>query len=569
MTKLPLLAASLLVVGACSDRSLKDAPVRDANPPLLHIITPDRGAVDDDGSATVHVTGTATDAESGIDTLSINGQTVPVGLDGSFAVDLPVEPGITLIMSGVSDKAGNFAHDTRAVMAGTMVPIETPVTGGMVMQLQSGAFDVMGQVGAKIVDQTDFTPIAAAANPVVNVGPGSCLYAQVDVDAVKKGDVTIALSPVDGGVQADVTINNLEVDTTVPFDVACFDSSTDVTMWADAFHLSATMAVGLDDTGALAASVVDSSDSFDNFQMDTVLPDVIDGLIAGPVSDYLTSTIADQIKQKLPDMVKGLIGDIGQDKQVPVLGQTLSIGIHPTQVDFTSAGATITLDSQMYIANETNGMSYVQTPVAAPTFGANADAQAVNLALADDALNQVFASFWAAGVLDQTVQVNSSDYAGIGVVFDAVQVKADLPPYVEALPDGQGLRVMFGDIEASFLRKDDVGDHYGVVTKLAISGKVTLQAAVSAQNTMSLSTSNIITWVDVLDEGVTGGNPLDDATVEALGSFAAKGLIGYVSTLASSIPIPSYQGATLTNGTIKTGESDGGYLLVGGDLVMQ
>jgi hypothetical protein len=189
------------------------------------------------------------------------------------------------------------------------------------------------------------------------------------------------------------------------------------------------------------------------------------------------------------------------------------------------------------------------------------------MAVADDVLNQVFASYWAAGALDQTIPVDSSSYAGVGIVFDAVQVKADLPPYVEALPNGQGLRVQFGDIEASFLRHN--GEVEDVVTRIVVSGKVTLDASIDGNNKFALGTSDIITFVDVLSEGVTGGNPLDDATVETLGSFAAKGLLGYVANLVSAVPMPSYQGATLTNGRITTGDADGGYLLLGGDLVMQ
>src|SRR6185503_1182800 len=96
----------------------------DHTPPVIEVTSPPRGTVTEDTSVTV--AGTVTDGESAV-AVKVNGQPVPVNPDGSFSTTIEVGDGITLFDTIATDAGGNEANDARAVLAGTLVPQETPV----------------------------------------------------------------------------------------------------------------------------------------------------------------------------------------------------------------------------------------------------------------------------------------------------------------------------------------------------------------------------------------------------------------------------------------------------------
>src|SRR5205823_2850379 len=143
----------------------------------------------------------------------------------------------------------------------------------------------------------------------------------------------------------------------------------------------------------------------------------------------------------------------------------------------------------------------------------------------------------------------------LGVLFDRVGLSMRLPPVVSALPGG--VQIAAGDVECAFYKKGQV------VTRLSMSAQTTLAAAIVG-NKLSLTASDPVVWLDVLSDGVSGTNPLDYAIVRQLGSFAARNLVGFVTSLVGKLPIPSVDGIAIANAQVTTG--GGGYLLVSGDL---
>src|SRR5690606_8724167 len=116
-----------------------DGAKRDITPPTIVIDVPQRGTLAE--GTRVVVSGRATDVESDISQVTINGQSTSVGPDGSFSLELEVAEGITLIESIATDAAGNQATDARAVLAGTLVPQTTPVDDGVAAHLSGAAMD--------------------------------------------------------------------------------------------------------------------------------------------------------------------------------------------------------------------------------------------------------------------------------------------------------------------------------------------------------------------------------------------------------------------------------------------
>jgi len=93
--------------------SVRTKSTPDTTPPVLTIASPTNfETVNED---TVTVSGTATDGESGIDTVTVNGNSVTIGSDGSFSLDVSLSEGENAIKVIAIDKAGNKTTKTVIV----------------------------------------------------------------------------------------------------------------------------------------------------------------------------------------------------------------------------------------------------------------------------------------------------------------------------------------------------------------------------------------------------------------------------------------------------------------------
>lgn len=92
----------------------------DTDNPVLNVTSPTDGAIL--SSNTVPVSGTATDATSGIASLTVNGATVPVGTDGSFSANVAMPDGAGSITVTATDRAGNTTQVTRSITVDTSPP---------------------------------------------------------------------------------------------------------------------------------------------------------------------------------------------------------------------------------------------------------------------------------------------------------------------------------------------------------------------------------------------------------------------------------------------------------------
>src|SRR5262249_5531769 len=242
------------------------------------------------------------------------------------------------------------------------------------------------------------------------------------------------------------------------------------------------------------------------------------------------------------------------DTRVPVLDQELSITLRPTALAVDAGGLTVTLDSRIFVPGDT-GIVFLESAEHKPSLDGLAG-KAIRMGLADNGINQVLASLWGVGLLDQSFPVtDAGNYAGIGVLFDRVGLSMRLPPVVSALPGG--VQIAAGDVECAFYKNGQV------VTRLSMSAQTTLSAAIVG-NKLTLTATDPVVWLDVLSDGVSRTNPLDTSVVRQLGSFAASNMVGFVTSLVSKLPIPNVEGIAIANAQVTTG--GGGYLLVSGDL---
>ena len=170
----------------------------------------------------------------------------------------------------------------------------------------------------------------------------------------------------------------------------------------------------------------------------------------------------------------------------------------------------------------------------------------VELALADDTINQVMAGFWAAHALDKSIAKD------LGLA-DAITLHAMLPPVVSTGADG-AMHLTMGDLIAT-LSKAGVP-----VTTMAVNVEVALQASPSPIDPtvvkLSLGLPTIAT--DIIED--TSG--LDqDSLARLLPAMIQMQLDGFAPILGS-IPMPAVSGIRPVN--VQVGGSAGYIKLAAG-----
>ncbi len=447
------------------------------------------------------------------------------------------------------------------MLGGDLVPVESTVKDGFVVHLDATALRVGGQLAAKGLNGLDLTGLMKDLNPLVNI-PVPCLGARVDINKMSKGPVTISLVPVEGGLAIDAEIADVEVGVSVQYSLACEAGTANAAVHARRFRISGILGVGIDADGKVLVDTTETEASFEGFRLDSAfLPDEVTDFIETPVGDTLAAVIADQVQKQIPPLLRELIGE---DQTATVEGQYLHIGLVPTSLHFDTLGAKVVVDSRLYLEGSP-GAVFLSNPEARPTF-AGLPAKSMRIGMADDALNQLLSSIWSAGIFDRTFDVEAGDYAGQGVLFDRVELALRLPPVLTPLPGGGGVRITLGDVECHFIRARP-GEPVKTVTRLSLSAETTVNVVVK-DNRLSLTAGEPVVFLDFLTDGVTGHNPFNHASVQELGTFVAKNLLGYTSDLVSELPLPALEGMTIVDASVTTSEARG-YVVVSGSVALE
>ena len=538
-------------LGACSDQTLVDDPVRDSTAPLIAIITPTRGAVSGNVSA-VTVTGTVSDDDSGVASLTINGVNASIDSDGNFTAVVPTAPGTNILKTVATDNAGNQSSDTRSTLTGVLTPTNKPLENSLALSMSSQAFAAIGDAAANYVATADLTALMSSNNPVVNAGDPNgpdCLYITASLTYMDVGTSTINIVPVNGGLTLDVLLNDINIDIHSDYAAACINGHTDVTVHADSLHVTGMLNFANAGTD-FDITLQNSNVNFENLNIDaTGLPgDVLDLFTWTDTMNSIANWAAN--KFVAPAVNKGLAG-LNGTKTFTVLGKQVEMTVSPQVMNFTPAGAQIQLNTTVHVDGSDNGPGFVYTEDQLPTLDANGG---FKIAVADDLTNELLSSFWAANSMNEHIDFTTGSYGAVGQLFDSVDIVAMLPPTLTARNGELGLVV--GDLVATF----NLGDQ--AVTKIAINGSLSVKAS-EATGSMQMGVTNPDIKVDILKEGVTGTNALSSDAFAEIISFAATRLVGTAGSLMGSVKLPSVGGLTISSLSV---EGTDGYLMVDGVL---
>jgi hypothetical protein len=550
MRHLKLLGPIALVAFAgCADHAYDpDAPAIDPNAPRVHITSPMRGTNAGD-VAMLTVTGTASDDSGEVASVTVNDVPATLAGDGTWTAQVKLAPGTNLLHAIATDKQGNQGKESRAVVAGPQVTLARQVPDAITATISAQAFDAIGRGAAGFIKSGNLMTLVQGMNPVVDVGGGpDCLYGQASITSMSVDDADIVLSPQQGGIFLSGELTNVRVGMHLQWAVSCLDGSRDIVISASKVLVQGNLVVGIigrDFDIHLQNQNVQIT-GFD-LQLGGVPQTIIDMLsldtAMGPILGWATERFV------VPMLNKSLAG-LNDTKTIDVLGTQVDVDVKPSQIDFTNVGGKVLLHTTLRAHGDSGNFVFVQNTL--PTMDMSHGFQ---LAVADDAANQLLTSLWSAKGLDKTVELEGGSYGEIGKLYDSVELKVAVPPFVDA-SDGK-LTLTVGDMVGSF----KLGT--SVVTQVAINAQVELQVTKGMDGKLRFDVGTPTVYVDVIDEQIEGSNPLSNAQFEAIASFALTRIVAVGSGTVGAIPLPSVGGVSVTSLNI---EQQHGYLIVDGEV---
>jgi hypothetical protein len=537
----------IAALAGCTDKPYDpNAPALDPTAPRVHITTPERGTIAGDVH-TVTVTGTATD-DTAVASVTVNDVPATLAADGTWTATVPVKAGTNLLHAIAKDAQGNAGKESRAVVAGPMVALAQDVPQAITATLSAQTFNAIGKGTAGFLTSGDLAPMLGTA-PVMDLGNGpDCLYAKAWITSVTFGDADVTLAPQDGGLWLDVELDQANIGMHLEYAAACVDGSRDITIGASHISVSGNMTVGV--------AGHDFDIHLDNPNVNITGFNVELGGIPGAIVDMLSLDTAMgpilgwATERFVVPMLNNALAGLNNTKTMDVLGTMVDIDVKPDDIRFSSEGAVVILDTSLRAHGDAGDFVFTDNTVPAMDLS-----HGFQMAVADDAANQLFTSLWSAKALDKSIDLQNGSYGDIGKLYDSVQISAAVPPFVDA--SGDGLVLTVGDLVATFRNSDEV------VTEVAINAQVDLQVVKGQDGALRFDVGTPTTYVDVLDENVEGANQLSNAQFEAITSFALSRVIAVGSGSVGAIPLPSVGGVSVNNLTIA---EQTGYLVVDGEV---
>lgn len=557
MRNLGILATATLGLAAaligCADHPYDPgAPAIDPMAPRVHIVAPARGAFAGDVQ-TLTVTGTATDDSSAaLQGVQVNGVAAALAGDGSWTATIPVSPGTQLIHAEARDAQGNVGKESRAVVVGSLQPIAAPVPQAIAAALSAQTFGAIGRGITGFLQTGDLAAAVAPVNPVIDVGGGpDCNYVQAAIAQLSVGSASsVTLLPEPGGLALDVELDRVALGMHLGYSVVCLDGASDLTITASHIKVTGMLGVGVK-AGGFDIALTGQTVQLTGVTVDlTGLPGEVIGWL--DLDHALAGVVGWAARQLVVPALNSALGSLNDTRTVNVLGTPVDLHLAPARIAFDASGAVIVLDAALRARGDTGAPGYVVLPSQEP---AMSTARGFALAVADGAANQLLTSLWAAQGLDRSFDLTTGSYGDIGKLYDRVELAAQVPPSIAA--SGGALRLTIGDLIASFRNGD------ALATQIAVSAEVDVRVVADASGRPRLDVGTPTTYVDVLDDHVTGANVLSNAQFEVIASFALARVIAIGSGAIGAIPLPALGGVAVTDLAIT---AQTGYLVVNGDV---
>jgi hypothetical protein len=538
---------------ACSDEAYDpDAPAIDPNAPRVKITSPARGTFAGDIDK-ITVKGTAFD-DNAVTSVTVNGIDATLAADGTFSVDVPVEAGTFLLHAEGKDAQNNTGKETRAVVVGPMEPIAQAVPQSISAALTAQAFDAIGRGLTGFMTGPGLMQTVTPLNPVFNVGAPDgpdCLYASGSITGVGMASTSkITLAPQRGGIYLDAILDRPAVHMSLSYAAACVDGGRPITIGATKIRITGVLKLGVNaDKFEVHLDDQDVQISGFNVELGGIPGSVVNILhldtAIGPILAFVAERFA------VPYVNTALNG-LNETKTINVLGTMVDVKVKPARIESDIPGVIVELDTEVRARGDQSSPGFVYVTNQVPTMDL---VRAFELAVADDAANQLLGSFWAAKGMDVSLDLANGSYGEVGTLFDRVEMSAKVPPFVDA--SGSELRLTVGDLIGTFKNGP------AITTQVAINAHMAVKVVPGAGGALRLDVGSPEVFIDILDENVDGANQLSNAQFEAVTSFSLGRIVALGSGAVGAVPLPSFGGVSVSD--VEVGPREG-YVIVGGEI---
>ncbi|MCO4769992.1 MAG: hypothetical protein KDA24_08155 [Deltaproteobacteria bacterium] len=579
----------------------EDGPVLvDSSGPSIRVTTPGRGIeIPSSDGPTVLVTGSVSDAWTGVVSVDINGQPATLLAGGLFEFVMTPEQGLNSIELVAVDGDGNVSDHHQTFLWGEFNPMGTPQEDGILARLNEGAIDTIEDLAGTLFDPQDIVnglinqPLwSNSQQTCINIWPfgNQCVTwwslnagvtsatlgnMVIDLDA-QNGylDFFASISPfaIGGGIWGQlfpsVSFLNVNINLGMEASSNAAEIDSDVSLWVNS-------------TNDIQVGMANTDVDLPGFSLQIygagILGDVLNPVLGwlSPVLEALMEAVLPPvIEGQIPGLIEDALGDIDIAATIPLFGTDIDIEALPQDIDIDVDGMTIALES---VATTTPGPnapttlgSWNRSDYVVPTFPASPD---FDLSMADNFVNQLLHAVWQAGVLDLTMDSSELglDLADLQDFLPLTEISFEtmplLPPVVGPASTGSGLLELgIGDMMVNVY--GDPGGTYGLMMQLAVTIEADADLSIDSDNliqfgvgtpsvVMSFVTSD---WPDLNGEVA---EDLMDAVVDLLAPMLTDMLGGI-----GGIPIPELPGFTLGAPTIYREAAPAYYITAAGNLVI-
>lgn len=516
------------------------------DPPRLTITSPQRATMRESGGL-VQVTGQVAPNAAGdrVSQVTVNGVVAQLAADGTFAADVQVPPGATLLHTVARDVAGGEATDTRGIQVGAFRSGADFIDNGVGVALSDDALATIATVAGTLMKTTDFAPILAPLNPMVSAGAEDgedCLWAKVSITDVNLGNARFTLVPRAGGLSFSAEVTNLDVPGTARYKAACFiGGTTDLRMTASKITVAGTVQVTPAPGGAgFKVKIVspDVSVTGFNLQAGSLSTELLGMLDLNNAIGSIVSVAAEHFMSPL--MTRAL-GGLAGPKRLDLLGKSIDFEMRGDAAQFDVVSAKVALDTRMHLTDSSARFVYTQDAPIALEAGSG-----FAVAISDDTANQLLASVTAAGMLNLSMPAP-------GGTFDTARISATSAPMIAADTATGKLRIVASDLAMTFMSGDTE------VTHVALSLATEISAEPSGYGGVKLNLTRPEVFADVLDN--SSGYVDDDQ--EQMIKLVVDHQVDTISLLLGNIPLPAIAGVSMKDLRV---EGVAGYVKVSGGI---
>ncbi len=556
----------------------------DSMGPSIEIETPERGTFSTDASTTV--SGTVSDAYTGVDGLTVNGAPVTVGGDGAFTTAVDKVFGLNILETEAVDGDGNRTTDTRAVLAGAFVPYGEGHDDGLAARINQGGFDALESLGEGLIAGTDLNGLLPS--PAFSTSSESCIDVYFDeicitwyavnltISNVTLGANDLEIDPDAGGwLNTTFTVYDPSIDWGADGSVIGIDYSSGGQIYADSIAVDMDLqAYVLDHVLGVNVLYADVASAGFTFDWDTWIYDAMGffGLdLSGLIQGYMEDAIEGAITDEVPSLVADAVGDLEIATELPVADNVYTFDAAPSSVTVDDLGLTLGLQTR-FTAQEwrhpEEGPGSLFADYSLPLYRAGTPGMQLSLSL--DFLNQALYAFWGGGVLEQTLgeEELGLDLGALSTFLPfeglSIETNALLPPVLVPGTGGALLDLQLGDLALTLY--DGPPETGAVVFQLYASIIAELDLDVSADGLLVPALGEVTIWFDVVTPA-SGSEASADA--EALLGALVPMLLPSLTAGLGEVPIPSIEGFSLVVDSIALDGAESGYVSVNGDLSVE